>query len=67
MALANLSIYYTWKNVKLIYKNNNFKISAPTWNETFDSPDGSYNIPAIQNYLEYIIKNMELLLILHQY
>ena len=42
MALANLSIYYTWKNVKSIYKNNKFKISAPTCNETFDLPDGSY-------------------------
>ena len=59
MALANLSIYYTWKNVKSIYKSNKFKISAPTWNETFDLPDGSYNIPAIQNYLEYIIKKHE--------
>ena len=39
MALANLSIYYTWKNVKSTY-NNKFKISAPTWNETFDFPDG---------------------------
>ena len=67
MALANLSIYYTWKNIKLIYKNNKFKISAPTWNETFDLPDGSYNIPATQNYLEYVIKNTKLLLILHQY
>ena len=56
MAVANLSIYYTWKNVKSIYKNNKFKISAPTCNETFDLPDGSYNIPAIQNYLEYILK-----------
>ena len=44
MALANLSIYYKWKNVKSIYKNNKFKISAPTWNKTFDLPDGSYNI-----------------------
>ena len=43
-ALANLSIYYTWKNVKSTYNNNKFKISAPTWNETFDLPDGSYNI-----------------------
>ena len=59
MALANLSIYYTWKNVKSIYKNNKFKISAPTWNETLDLLDGSYNIPAIQNYLEYIIKKHE--------
>ena len=56
MALANLSIYYTWKNVKSMYNNNKFKISAPTWNETFDVPDGSYNISEIQNYIEYIIK-----------
>ena len=56
MALANLSIYYTWKNVKSIYNNNKFKISAPTWNETFHLPDGSYNIPVIQSYLEYTIK-----------
>ena len=59
MALANLSIYYTWKNVKSIYKNNKFKISAATWNDTFDLPDGSYNIPAIQNYLKYIFKKHE--------
>ena len=59
MALASLSIYYTWKNVKSTYNNNKFKISAPTWNETFDLPDGSYNIPAIQNYIDYIIKNHE--------
>ena len=59
MELANLSICYTWKNVKSIYKNNKFKISAPTWNETFDLPDGSYNIPTIQNYLEYVIKKHE--------
>ena len=56
MALANLSIYYTCKNVKSIYKNNKFKIAAPTWNETFDLPDGSYNISEIQDYFEYIIK-----------
>ena len=60
MVLANLSIYYTWKNIKSIYNNNNkFKISAPTWNDTFDLPDGSYNIPAIQNYIEYVIKKHE--------
>ena len=56
MTLANLSIYYTWKNVKSTYNNNKFKISAPTWNETFDLPDGSYNISDIQDYIEYIIK-----------
>ena len=59
MALANLSIYYTWKNVKSIYNNNKFKISAPTWNETFDLPDGSYDISEIQDYIEYIIKKLE--------
>ena len=56
MALANLSIYYTWKNIKSEYNNNKFKISAPTWNETFDLPDGSYSIADIQDYFEFIIK-----------
>ena len=56
MALANLSIYYTWKNVKSIYKNNKFKISTPTWSQKFNLPDGSYNIPEMQDYFEYIIK-----------
>ena len=59
LALASISIYYTWKNVKSIYKNNKFKISAPTWNETFDLSDGSYNMQAIQNYFEYVIKKHE--------
>ena len=59
MALANLSIYYTWKNAKSTYGNNKFKISAPTWNEAFDLPDGWYNISEIQDYIEYIIKKHE--------
>ena len=58
MALANLSIYYTWKNTKSEYKNNKFKISAPTWNDTFDLPDGSYSIFDIQDYFKLIIKNI---------
>ena len=61
MALASLSIYYTWKNVKSIYNYNKFKIFAPTWNNTFDLPDGSYNIPAIKNYIEYVIKKHEII------
>ena len=61
MALANLSIYYTWKNIKSEYNNNKFKISAPTWNDTFDLPDGSYSIADIQDYFEYIIKKHETL------
>ena len=56
MASANLSIYYTWKNTKPEYNKNKFKISAPTWNETFDLPDGSYSIAYIQGYFEFIIK-----------
>ena len=56
MALANLSIYYTWKNIKTDYNNKKFKISAPTWNETFDLPDGSYSIDDIQDYFEFIMK-----------
>ena len=59
MALASLSIYYTWKNVKSIYNNNKFKISPPAWNDTFDLSDGLCNIPVIQNYIEYIIKKHE--------
>ena len=59
MALANLSIYYTWKNIKSEYKNNKFKISAPTWNDTFDLPDASYSISDIQDYFEFIIKKHE--------
>ena len=61
MALASLSIYCSWKSVKSIYNNNKFKISAPSWNDTFDLPDGLYNIPAIQNYIEYIIKKHEII------
>ena len=59
MALANLSIYYTWKNITSEYINNKFKISAPTWNITFDLPDGSYFVSDIQDYFEYIIKKHE--------
>ena len=59
MALGNLSIYYTWKNVKSTHNNIKFKISAPTWNETFDLPDGSYNISETQSYIEYIIEKHE--------
>ena len=61
MALANLSIYYTWKNIKTGYNDNKFKISAPTWNETFDLSNGSYFIPDIQDYFEFIIKKHETL------
>ena len=56
VALSNLSIYYTWKNIKSSYNDNKFKISAPTWNEEFELPDGSYSVSDIQDYFEYILK-----------
>ena len=59
MALANLSTYYTWKNIKSECNNNKFKISAPSWNDTFDSPDGSYSNADISDYFEFIIKKHE--------
>ena len=40
IALSNLSIYYTWKNIKSIYNTNKFEISAPTWNDKFELSDG---------------------------
>ena len=56
VALSNLSIYYTWKNVKSSYNNNKFKISAPTWSEEFKLPDGSCSVSDIQDYFKYILK-----------
>ena len=56
MALANLSLYYTWKNIISEYNNNKFKISTPTWNDTFNLPDGSYSIADVQDFFEFIIK-----------
>ena len=56
IGLVNLSIYCAWKNIKTEYSNNKFKISALTWNYTFDLPDGSYSIFDIQGYFEAIIK-----------
>ena len=59
MALANLSIYYTWRIIKLAYNNNKFQISAPTWNDEFDLLYGSYFVSDIQDYFEYDIKRHE--------
>ena len=61
MALANLSIYYPWKNIKSEYNNNKFKISAPAWDDTFHLSDGFYSIADIQDYCEFIIKKHETL------
>ena len=56
IALSNLSIFCTWKNIKSLYNNNKFKISAPTRNDEVELPDGSYSISDIQDYFEYILK-----------
>ena len=56
IALSNLSIYYTWKNIKSSYNNNKFKRSAPTWYDKFDLRDESYSVSDIQDYFEYILK-----------
>ena len=61
MALANLSVYYVWKTIKSVYSNNKLKISTPTWNNTFDLPDGFYSISDIQDYFEFAIKKQETL------
>ena len=54
--LSNLSICYTWKNIRKSYKNDKFKVSTPTWNEGFELPDGSYSVSDIQDYFEHIFK-----------
>ena len=61
IALGNLNIRYTWKNIKSACNNNKFKIYAPIWNNTFDFPDSSYSIADIQDYFEVIIKKHETL------
>ena len=54
-----MSIYYTWENIKSSYNNNKFKISGPKWSETFDLPDGSYEISDIQDYFLKMINKHE--------
>ena len=56
IALSNLSIYYTLRNIKSSCNNNKFEISAQTWNDKFELPDGSYSISDVQDYFKYISK-----------
>ena len=65
IALLNLSIYYTWRNIKMSCTNNKFKISASAWNDKIELPDGSYSVSDIQDYFEYILKNTEKILMNH--
>ena len=67
-ALSNLSIYYTWRNIRSSYNNNKFKKSITTWNDEFELPDGSFSVSDIQDYFKYIFKkNIGKMLINHQY
>ena len=56
VALSNLSIYHTWKNIKKSYKNNKLKISVPTWNNEFEIPHRSCSISGIQDYFGFMGK-----------
>ena len=58
IALSNLTIYYTWKDMKSSYNKNKFKISAPIWNDKFELPDGLYPVSDYQDYSEYILKKL---------
>ena len=55
IALSDVSLYYAWNNIKSSYNNNKFKMSSPTWNEEFTLPYGSYSVPDIQDYFQYIL------------
>ena len=59
IALSNLSIYYTWKKIKISCNNNEFEISTPTWNDKFELPDGSYSVSDIQDYFLSIFRKNE--------
>ena len=56
ISLSTLGIYYTWRNIKISYNNNKFKISASTWNDEFKLSDKSYSLSDIQDYFKYILK-----------
>ena len=47
-------------------KKKKFKLSALTCTEEFELPDGSYSISDIQDYFEYVLKNMEKKLLILQ-
>ena len=56
ISLSNLSIYFTLENMKSSYNNNKIKISAPTWNDEFELPDGSYSVSDNEDYFELYFK-----------
>ena len=56
VALQNLSLVYTWKNIRKQYKNNEIKIIAPKRNDEFELPNDFYSVSCIQDYINFIIK-----------
>ena len=44
------------ENMKSSYNNNKLKISAPTWYDKFELPDGLFSVSDIQDYFDYILK-----------
>ena len=66
-ALSNINMYCSWKSIKKLYKNNKFKISARTWYDKFKLSNGSYSVSDVQDYFEYIIKNIKQRLIILQF
>ena len=61
VTLQNISIYYTWKNIRQQYKFNKLKIIAPTWNDNFELPDGSYSVLHIDQLIKCYQKKPEAL------
>ena len=58
--MSDLSIHYTWHDIREQYNNNKFRLSGPTWSKDVTLPDGSYEISQIQNYfLDEVIKKYE--------
>ena len=47
IALQNLTIFQTQKNIRKRYKNKILKTIATTWNNEFELPDGSYSVSDI--------------------
>ena len=62
--LINLSKYYSQKNIKSVYNDSKFKISAPAWKDEFELSDGLYSVADIQDYFDYITKDMKLWLLI---
>ena len=56
IALSNLSIFYTLRNVTKKLNNGKFKITTPSWSEEFELPEGSYTVKDIDNYFQFIVK-----------